>query len=202
MSLVELLLFAAIAGIIGVAIVPILFLAAENRLLQQTASLVEQNGVQAMQQIAFQLHKSERVIDPLTNETGAVLALQSGSGALDPTIIGINSGALILIKHNVRQVLTSSQVAIEDFVVRNTSVSPSSQSVSISFRVSRTLRLRAPRTYSRPFETVLTLFPVHVLRGNPCGCALPGCRGSNTYDWQICEGGLCLTASSPLDCGL
>lgn len=201
MSLVELLLFTAIVAVIGMAIVPVLFLATENRLLQQTASLVEQNGAQVLQQVSFHLRAAERVLDPPLHESGSVLTLQSGSGALDPTMIGINSGALVVIRHTLRQVLSSPQVAIEDFKVRNTSLTASSPSVQVSFRVSRTIRMRAPRTYVRTFEAVFAPFPDHVPMGNPCRCALPGCAGADTYGWQVCEGGMCLTAASPLDCG-
>lgn len=199
-SLVELLLYLAVIAIVGVALLPLFFASTENRLLQQTASAVEQNGAQLLQNVSLYLKSSERILDPLPGATGAVLAVQTGSGAIDPIIIGISSGSLVLIRHATRQVLSSPQVAIDRFVVRNTSVSPLHQSVSLSFNVSRAIRLQLPRTYVRSFDAAFTLYPRDRRTGNACGCANPGCASLTRYAWQVCEAGACLSATAPLDC--
>src|SRR5207248_1996679 len=91
-TLIELLIFIAILAIAGSAILPLLFASTEDRILQQTVSIVEQNGSQILQTIGYRIHHAERVLDPLLRGSGSVLALQTGSGSENPTIIGISSG--------------------------------------------------------------------------------------------------------------
>lgn len=179
---------------------PMLFSATENRLLQQTISIVEQNGTQVLQNAALNIRNSEKILSPAIGATGSVLALQTSSGALNPVIIGINSGSIYIIKHATRELISSPQVAVQDFIIRNTSTSASRQSVSITFRVSRTIRLQQPHSYTQRFESAVALFPDDVATGDECGCAAPACQGNNVYGWQVCENSTCLAATSPLQC--
>jgi len=200
-TLIELLLFVAIFAIVAFATLPLIFSATENRLMQQSVALVEQNGLQALQQIA-RLTQSERVLDPLPQHSGVVLAFQSGSGATNPTIIGMLSGSLVVIRHATRQVITSPQVAVDSLQVWNTSTSATRQSFRISFRVSRAIRLQASRTYERTFEGAFTLPPADAPKGAVCGgvaCEAPACAGT-IYAWQVCEHGVCADAQTSLPC--
>lgn len=199
-TLIELLIFIAILAIAAAAILPLLFASTENRLLQQTVSLVEQNGSQMLQTIEYRIHHAERILDPLQHATGAVLALQTASGSENPTIIGISSGALVMVRHTAEETLSSSQVAVQNFVVRDTSVSATHQSVYVRFRVTRAIRLQLPHSYSKVFEAVVTLFPADEPTGGSCGCAVPGCSASGTYVWQVCESNACLGAGTVMDC--
>jgi type II secretory pathway pseudopilin PulG len=196
---VELLLFLAILGIVAVAVLPLLFASVESRLMQQTMASVEQNGAQALQTVAVRTRGAQRILAPLPGETGSVLALQTGSGVTDPTIIGVSGGSLVLIVHSVRQVITSSEVAISHFTVRNTSASAGSPSALVSFTVSRTVRLQSPRIYAQEFRTLVAPFPADRPAGS-CGCAMPGCGGSNRYSWQYCDVGTCVEGTTDLDC--
>ena len=199
-TLIELMLFVAILAVLGVSMLPLLFSATEDRLLQQTESTVEQNGVQMLQIIGYQVHHAERIIAPALHENGSILTLQTSSGALNPTIIGINSGALILIRNTGRQTISSSQVAVESFTVSNTSTSASRGSVRVAFRLSRTIRLQAPRKYVQSFEGVFTTYPDDVLQGDACHCANAGCGNASLYVWDICVAGTCETAQTALQC--
>lgn len=199
-TLIELLIFIAILAIVSVAVLPLLFAATEDRLLQQTISLVEQNGAQLLQTIGNEARHAERVISPALGATGSILTLQTSSGSTSPTIVGFATGALVLVRRTAKQTLSSTQVAIGDFSVRNTSTSVSRQSVMVSFTVSRTIRLQAPRTFSRTFEALFTLYPDDRPHAEACTCAVPGCAGNGTYVWQVCEMGSCLTAQTALQC--
>lgn len=199
-TLVELLIFVAILGMIIGAILPVLFSATENRILQQTISLVEQNGTQILQNIALRVRNAERILGPASGAEGSVLALQTSSGAIDPTIIGINSGSIVIIEHATLETISSDQVAVQDFQIRNTSVSATRQSVLVSFLVSRTIRLQQPHSYQQRFEAVMTLLPNDRPQGNACGCVAPACQGGNIYGWEVCDLGVCGTASTPLQC--
>lgn len=198
-TLIELLLFTAILVIVSVSVIPILFYATEDRLLQQTASVVEQNGTQLLQTIAYRVRHAERIISPSPGTAGSVLVLQTSSGATNPTIIGISTGAMLFIHHTIQETLSSTQVAVEDLEFRNTSTSATRQSVQVTFRLSRTIRLQSPRSYSRQFEAVFTVFPDDDLHEEDCVCAVPGCAG-DYYAWQVCEEAQCLTAQTELEC--
>lgn len=199
-TLIELLIFLAILGITASTLLPLLFSTTEDRLLQQTASIVEQNGTQILQALGYRIRHAERILDPSMGSTGSVLALQTGSGATDPTIFGVSTGVLLLIRSTIQESISSTQVAVREFSVQNTSVSEDRQSVRVRFRLSRTIRLQAPRSYDRRFEAVFTIFPADEPRGNPCGCAVPGCGEGGVYAWQVCEEHACVTAETPLEC--
>ncbi len=190
----------AILAVVGVSMLPLLFSATEDRLLQQTVSTVEQNGVQLLQTIGYQVRSAERIIAPASRDQGSVLTLQTGSGTTNPTIIGISSGALMLIQGAIRQMISSPQVAVESFAVQNTSTSDSRGSVLVRFRLSRTIRLQAPRRYGQSFEGVFTTFPDDTLQGDDCQCAQPGCASASLYVWQVCASGACQTAQTQLQC--
>ena len=199
-TLIELLIFLAVLSVVITAAMPLLYGATENRLLQQTISIVEQNGTQILQNTALHIRQSERILAPAAGQTGSVLALQTASGGLNPTIIGVVSGSLVIIQHSTLELVSSPQVAITDLVVRNTSTSASRQSVLITFRVSRTIRLQQPHSYSQRFEEAVTLPPDDVPYVDDCSCVTPYCSGHNVYAWQICESNSCLSASTQMQC--
>jgi hypothetical protein len=198
-TMIELIIFVAIMGMVIAVALPLLFAATENRLLQQTISIVEQNGTQIMQNAGIYIRHSERIMSPAMGQTGSVLALQTGSGVTHPTIIGILSGSILVIRRSTQETISSPQVAVQDFVVRNTSTSDAYPSVTISFRISRTIRLQMPHSYVQDFEATYSLFPDDIEDGG-CECMPPSCSGSDTYAWQVCEESNCLSASTQLHC--
>ena len=185
-TLVELILFLAIAAIMGLALMPLLFSSTENRLLQETVAHVENNGSQLMQVIGRQVRESEKVLDPPVGTVGKVLALQLASGSLTPTIFGLLTGAMLEIQKTTQQTISASEVSVQNFRVRNIS-NGQSTGVTISFTLSRSLRLEAPRFYTQTFESSFTTFPKNTLTGNTCSFALPGCGIGNRYAWQVCD---------------
>lgn len=199
-TLVELMIFMVILGMVVMITLPVLFSAVENRLLQTTISIVEQNGAQILGNVSQRIRAGEKIISPPAGQTGSILVLQTASGSTDPTIIGLNSGALIIVEHLTRDTVSTEQVAVTRFVVRNTSTSASRQSVSISFTISRTIRLQMPHSYTRSFETTVVLLPTDVITGNACGCLAPTCGANNVYTWEVCESGSCYQASTMLEC--
>jgi hypothetical protein len=199
-TLFELIIFLGVLAVVIGLVMPLLFSAAQDRLFQQTVSVVEQNGTQVLQNTSIRIRQSERILSPLPGEVGSVLALQSASGATNPTIIGVISGALVIVEHATKQTVSSSQVAVDSFTVRNTSVSPTHQSVQISFKLSRSIRLEQPHSYAQTFSAAVTLFPADTPKGDTCGCAAPVCNANDVYQWQVCEGTLCSTTSTQLHC--
>lgn len=199
-SLIELIIFLGVFAMIISVALPLFFSATENRLLQQTISVVEQNGTQMLQNTSIHVHASERIISPAPGQTGSVLVLQTGDVSTDPTIIGISSGSLVIIKHATKEPVSSPQVAITNLIFRNTSTSTTRQSVKMSFKLSRTIRLQMPHSYARLFETTFSLLPDDVTHGNSCGCLAPTCASADQYTWRVCENSLCYSATTQLEC--
>lgn len=201
-TLVELLIFIALLGIVIGAILPLLFMAAEDRLLQQTISVVEQNGAQVLQNASQRIRNAERILSPAMGQTGSLLVMQTASGATNPTIIGFLSGAVLIIEGTLQQTISSSQVAVTDFLVRNTSTSATRQSAEISFSIIRTTRLSQPHYYLRSFTMAVSLLPADLPNNSNAVCAAPFCLPINTYNWQLYDRltGTCLEASTPLRC--
>lgn len=199
-SLIELLIFLGILSLVIAVALPMLFSATENRILQQTIAIVEQNGTQILQNTALRARNAERIVTPALGQTGSVLVLQTASGATNPMIIGLNSGSIVIIERDTQEVVSSEQVAIEDFFVTNTSESNDEQSLTISFRASRTIRLQQPHSYAQTFRIGIHLHPNNDPQG-ACGCGTPSCIATNSFRWHICdEVSGCLTATVPLVC--
>jgi type II secretory pathway pseudopilin PulG len=196
--MIELLIFLAIFCVVSVVMVPMLYATIETRMRQQTIELVEDNAGQALQQIERRIRNAERIISPALGATGSVLVLQMASGAINPTIIGVQTGALVVIEKDVRKKLTSSQVAVSHFVVRTTSTSAAEPSTFLSFKVSRTIRLQMPHTYTRYFESAAALHPADVPTGD-CGCSSASCSG-NIVMWYVCSGGSCSERQDVIEC--
>lgn len=199
-SLVELLIFIGILAVVVAMTLPMLFSAAENRLLQQTISVVEHNGTQVLQSVSLKVRNAQRILHPPAGQTGSFLVLQTGSGAMDPIIAGLHSGSIVIVQHMISETISSPQVALTDFVVHNTSTSANRQSVAFSFRVSRTIKLQQPHSYIASYATTVTLLPNDMPGGDVCGCTPPSCFGNDTVGWQVCENFMCLSATTPLQC--
>ena len=200
-TLIELLVFLGILGIVIGAILPVLMLSNENRSLQQTASIVEQNGGQLVEHIGRYIRHAERIIVPALGSTGAVLVLQTESGTTNPTILGVGSGTLVVIQRALKQDLSTPQVAMSNFVVRNTSTSSTRQSVLVTFTITRTIRLQAPHTYQRDYRIVYSLYPDDLLATSACTCSTPYClAGGDNFLWNVCNGSDCDLVTTQLDC--
>ncbi len=197
-TMIELLIFIAIFSLVAVVMVPMLFSTVETRMRQQTIELVEDNANQALQHIERRIRNAERIIYPAIGSSGSVLVLQMASGSLNPTIIGVQTGALVVIERDVVRKLTSTQVAVQHFVARNTSPAADKPSVFTAFKVSRTIRLQMPHTYTRYFENAATLHSADTPVGD-CGCSFASCSG-NLMTWYLCSGGSCSERQDTLVC--
>lgn len=200
-TLIELLLFLGILSMVAGLTLPILFSATENKLLQQTISVVEQNGTQVLQNISYSVRHSDRILSPAAGQSGSYLALQTSDGETTPIIIGVQSGAVVVIKHALKETVSTTQVGVMDFDVINTSVSASRPSVLIKFTLSRTIRLQQPHSYAQTFETLLTLPPSDEPVTPSCGCSGVACLYSNVMGWQVCtESDECAEVTTGLQC--
>ena len=192
-SFIEMLIFVAIVALMAGTMIPLLFNATESRQRQDAIALVEQNAAQVMETITQEVRKAERILDPPMGGTGYILALQTGSGATNPTIIARDSGSIVLILGQRRRTLSSDLVGATYFGVDNTSVVEDRQSAAVSLGFRRTIRLHQPLTYESNFTAVINLHPDDTPTSDSCNCLLPYCdTTSGLYVWQVCEDGLCV----------
>lgn len=198
-SLIELLIFLGIMAIIVSLTLPMLFMAAENRVLQLTISVVEQNGTQILQNIGLKIRNAEKILSPAPGQTSDVLVLQTGSGTTNPTIVASQSGGIVIIQRSLKETVSNEQVAVNELRIRNTSTSTNAQSIAVSFEVSRTIRLQMPRSYRQRFEAVFGLLPDDAQTG-ACNCPPAACVGGSTFEWYVCDTGVCQYASTALEC--
>lgn len=198
-TLVELLMFLAFFAVSTGVLTAFFFSTSEQRLRQQGIATVEQSGMQILQTLSTRIRTAERVLDPASGSTGSILALQFAEASLHPTVVGLESGALIVGQAAARQTISSSEVLVEDFVVRTVAVSPSRVSVWIRFTVSRAVPSDSTLRYVRSFETVISLYPDDSEGGNSCSCSSPSCSGGR-YGWEYCVTETCTQSPVTLPC--
>lgn len=196
-SLIEMIIFIAVVALMAGAMLPLLFAATESRQRQDAIALVEQEGAQVMESIMQEVRDAERILDPPAGGTGYILALQTGSDATNPTIIARNEGSIVLVRGQNLSTLSSDLVGVTFFGVDNTSVIEDRQSVAVSLKLQRTIRLHQPLTYDSDLQAVINLNPDDTPTSDTCGCLLPYCDiDSGLYVWQTCEAGLCVPHTS------
>ena len=192
--MVEILLFMAIFAVCSGVVISLLFTSTEQRVQQQAIAQVDQSGIQLLQTLTRRIRRAERVLYPTQGSSGSVLALRMAQNAEDPTILALQTGALLLGEYNTIRPLTSTgELLVTNFIVRNTSALDSRQSVEISFSITRAISLPKITVYERDFSALVTLFADDTLEGNSCGCDAPSCT-ANVYIWEYCTEQTC-TAS-------
>lgn len=200
-TLVELLLFLAFFAVVGGTVVSILFATSDQRARQQTIASVERTGLQVLQSLRWRIEHAERVLDPASGSTGSILSLQMASDSDNPLIVGVESGALVLVLRETKKTLTTAGMIVSHFTVRNLSPAADHPMVLLSFDLSALYPLpsAAVSQYERHFEVAVQLLPEDVPTGNECGCSAPACQ-SGVYQWQVCTGESCSSASVSLPC--
>ncbi len=152
-------MFVAIISITGVLLLPLFFSSTENRVRQESISNVEAAGAAILQSIGYDIRHASSVTYPLAGATSGSLILQTLASSTNPTRFFLESGSLIALHGVERTVLNPPDVKVVDFQARNTSGTPTSQSILISFTLSRTTRITKEVTYQQKFEALNNLYP-------------------------------------------
>lgn len=198
-TFIELLLFLALLGVAGGAILQMFLETADSQVRQKAITDVEQTGIQLLQILRHDIQDTERILDPALGETGSVLTLQSDIDDTNPTIIATQSGDLLLIQKTSEYYVNPPEVLVSNFVVTNTSADAEHQSVHIFLELYQESRIQHLPDYSKGFETTVTLFPDNQTEGGSCGCPLPRCQ-NGYYEWPVCEDAVCSYASGSILC--
>lgn len=201
LSLIELLLFLGLLAITSVALIAFFLSSGDSQVRQQAIADVDQGGIQLLQVLAYRIRHAERVRHPAQGNSGGILLLQNAQAEIDPTVIGVQSGSMILEDAEEEHLLNDPTVQVTNFRVVNTSASSTRQSVVVSFDVSATIPLPGLPVYSRHFDAAFSLFPSDLPVGNSCGCGAVTCQ-AGVYVWGTCiDASTCASTSGSLLCG-
>lgn len=197
-TLVELLLFVGILALSTGAIIGFFLLTTDARVRHAVASDVEQSAIQVQGLLENEIRHAERIIDPAQGSSGAVLTLQVADDDTGPVIISVESGYLLIVRHDAEYLLTPPDVTVSGWRVYNVSASSARQTATVEFTVSKRIPLIKGGTYSRLVRQTFTVFPDDARSGNACSCPSPQCD-HGIYEWGVCEGS-CVRLSGAVLC--
>lgn len=160
-TLIELLLYVAMIGVLLSAVAYFFGAAAEARVKNQTVSEVDTQGTYVMDYMAETIRNATSVSSPTIGTSGSSLTLVVPVGSLSPTVFSLSSGT-IQVKEGTGAAasLTSDDVVITSFTVKNLSRSGTTGIVQISFTLNRVnASNRSEYDYSRTFTTSVGVRP-------------------------------------------
>lgn len=196
-SLLELILFLGILAIMFTTVIAIFIATQETRARQQGIAEVEQRGSQLLATLTKSIRRAETVLAPATSQTGSILALQMALNAEHPTIFAeTGSGNLLLVQKTSMFSLLNTKARVQNLRFRNND----NTNVVLSFDLTTVLSLVQPTTYSRHFETTVTLFPDDQSEAGGCvTCPAPICI-AHQYRWYHCLNDVCTQAGETFSC--
>lgn len=134
-TLVELLIFSAIFGLVIIGFVTVLVSATSVQTQQLASAGVEQESQFLLQQIQYYVEASS-LVDMSQDTSTSTLVLRMSSSSTDPTVITLTNGAVTLKQGTGPTVpLTSSKVSVANLTFKKLSNPPGHDVVSIGFTV-------------------------------------------------------------------
>lgn len=136
-TLVELLLYVSIIGVILVSFSVLLSIVMQSRIKNQTVSEVEQQGSEVLQSMTQIIRNTDNITSPTIGTTGASLTLDVLDAAKDPTIFDLAAG-VIRIKEGAGAAvpLTNSRVTASSLTFKNLSRTGTPGTIRIQFTLS------------------------------------------------------------------
>lgn len=135
-TLVEMLLYIAIASTVIITISALLFSMIIARDRTQIILEVEENGVQIMNQITQTVRNAVSVSVPTAGNTGTSLSLTVRDSAKSPTIYNLTSNILQIKEGSGQSInLTSNRVLVSNLIFTNLSSPSTPGIIRIQFRL-------------------------------------------------------------------
>ncbi len=161
-TIIELLLYVSIAGVILLSVSGFLSTLLESRVKNQTIAEVEQQGTQAMQMMTQTLRNGVSITTPAFSATSSMLLLTTPTSANNPTIFSLFGGALQM-KEGAQATtsLTNARVSVSGLVFSNLSAT---STIGTTTRIRFTITSVAPTgrqeySYAEIFTGSATLRP-------------------------------------------
>lgn len=158
-TLIELLLYVSMIGILLGGVTTFFAMATEARVKNQSISEVNDQGVYAMDIITQTVRNATDITTPTAGITGSSLTLTVPTGSLSPTVFSL-SGTTLQIKEGAAAAvsLTSSKVQVTALSIKNLTRSGTHGIVQVSLTLSRVNTTgRNEYDYQRTFTTSVSL---------------------------------------------
>lgn len=158
-TLVELLLYVAMLGILLSAVTYFFGTAADARIKNQTINEVNEQGAFLLQSMTQTIRGATSITTPAIGASGSSLTIVVPTSSLSPTTYSLSNGVMQIKEGTAAAVsLTNSRVQISSFTVTNLSRSGTKGIVQLRFTVSHSNpSARAEYDYSRTFTTSVGL---------------------------------------------
>lgn len=160
-TLIELLLYVSMIGILLSAVTVFFGITADARVKNQTISEINDQGAYAMDYIAQTIRNASSVSSPAVGASGSSLTLTVPTGSLSPSVFALSNGVLQITEGtNAAVALTSSKLQATAFTVKNLSRSGTPGLIQVSLTLVRVNPAgRNEYDYQRTFITSAALRP-------------------------------------------
>lgn len=156
-SLIELLVYIAILGILLVLSTSLVSLIEKNRARNQAISIVEQEGAQVLTQITQLVRNSTAIVVPTIGNTGTTLSITPYGGVSGSQQLSLSAGVLSLtLSPSPATALTSSKVVASSLSVANAANTGTNGSVQISFVLTSNIPSNVT-PYSKTFTSTASI---------------------------------------------
>lgn len=160
-TLIELLLYISVVGLLLVGVSLFFALTADARIKNQSISEVNQQGQAAMDIITQTVRNADSISVPATAASGSQLTLVVPTSANSPTVFNL-SGTVLQIKEGTAATiaLTNSKVQVTSLSFKNLSRASTPGMVQISFTLSRVNNSgKNEYDYQKTFVTTASVRP-------------------------------------------
>lgn len=160
-TLIELLLYVAIVGTLLLSVSAFFAVSTSSQVKDQVENNVNQEALFALNLMTQTIRNANSITAPAIAGTGTSLTLSVPTAAKSPTIFDVNSGSLQVKEGTGAAIaLTSSDVTVSNFTVKNLGRSGTPGIVQISFTVSNnTTSSRSEVNYQKTFTTSASIRP-------------------------------------------
>jgi len=158
-TLIELLLYVSMIGILLGGVTTFFATAVEARVKNQSISEVNDQGVYIMELMTQTIRNATDVTVPAVGATGSSLTLTVPTGSLSPTVFSLNGSTLQIKEGTAAAVpITNSKVAITALTFKNLSRSGTQGIIQINMTLERVNTTgRNEYEYERTFTTSVSL---------------------------------------------
>ena len=135
-SLIELLLYIALASVILIAVSYFIIMVLQARVKNQTINEVTSQGISAMQMIRQTIKNAESINNPAKGSSASSASIDVYTQANDPTVFDVSNGALRIKEGSADAInLTNARVTVSDLSFTNVSKTERLKSIKIQFTV-------------------------------------------------------------------
>lgn len=152
-TLVEVLLYVAVAGSIVFSITMLFLTTLDSRVHNRTIAEVEQEGIQVMQNITQTIRNSSSINSPSQATSAAAISLAESDSNKNPTVFDV-SGNAIRVKRGTGSVtnLTSSKIIVSGLNFSNLTRTGTNGTIRIQFTLTHiNPGNKEPYDYSKTF---------------------------------------------------